>query len=109
MREDDLTELEHRKSGRVLVFVVAYQHEKFIEALFERIPKEMFNNDHVHFLVIDDAGGDTTAEVLQKWVDDRDIGFPSVQETKAVHVRATLDNNAEKRPLLSLFDEERQK
>jgi glycosyltransferase involved in cell wall biosynthesis len=78
MREDDLTELEHRKSGRVLVFVVAYQHEKFIEALFERIPKEMYNNDHVHFLVIDDAGGDTTAEVLQKWVDDRDIGNVSV-------------------------------
>lgn len=78
MEDDERTEIADRKKGRVLVFVVAYQHEKFIEALFERIPPELFDNDRVQFLVIDDAGGDATAEVLQHWIETRGIGNVSV-------------------------------
>jgi glycosyltransferase involved in cell wall biosynthesis len=67
-----------REIGRVLVFVVAYRAERHIESVFERVPKELLNNDRVHFLVIDDAGGDATAEVLQRWVDARGIRNVSV-------------------------------
>ncbi len=71
-------EIADRRASRILIFVVAYQHERLIESLFERIPDELFNNDRVQFLVIDDAGGDATAEVLQRWVDARDICNVSV-------------------------------
>ena len=67
-----------RRSSRVLIFVVAYQHERLIEGLFERIPEQLFNNERIQFLVIDDAGGDATAEVLQRWIDARKIDNVSV-------------------------------
>ncbi|MBW2724843.1 MAG: glycosyltransferase [Deltaproteobacteria bacterium] len=72
------SEIEDRKSSRILIFVVAYQHERLIEGLFERVPEQLFNNDRVQFLVIDDAGGDATAEVLQRWIEARDIHNVSV-------------------------------
>ena len=71
-------EIADREQSRILVFVVAYQHERLIESLFERVPEELFNNDRIQFLVIDDAGGDATAEVLQHWVDVREIHNVSV-------------------------------
>ncbi|MFT5442707.1 MAG: glycosyltransferase involved in cell wall biosynthesis [Myxococcota bacterium] len=71
-------EIENRKSSRILIFVVAYQHERLIEGLFERVPEQLFNNDRIQFLVIDDAGGDATAEVLQRWIEARDIHNVSV-------------------------------
>ncbi|MCP5042180.1 MAG: glycosyltransferase [bacterium] len=71
-------EVEDRRASRILVFVVAYQHEKLIESLFERVPEPLFNNDRIQFLVIDDAGGDATAEVLQRWIDARGIRNVSV-------------------------------
>ncbi len=74
----DRSEIEDRRSSRVLIFVVAYQHERLIEGLFERIPSQLFNNDRVQFLVIDDAGGDATAEVLQRWIEARSIRNVSV-------------------------------
>lgn len=67
-----------RRSSRILIFVVAYQHERLIEGLFERIPEQLFNNDRIQFLVIDDAGGDATADVLQRWIEAREIGNVSV-------------------------------
>jgi glycosyltransferase involved in cell wall biosynthesis len=69
---------QRRESGRVLVFVVAYRAERHIESVFERVPKELLNNDRVRFLVIDDAGGDATAEVLQSWLDARGVHNVSV-------------------------------
>jgi len=78
MRDGELTEVQQREAGRVLIFVVAYRHEQLIEALFERVPGQLFNNDRIQFLVIDDAGGDATAEVLQRWVEARDIHNVSV-------------------------------
>lgn len=77
-QDHEALEREARKSSRVLIFVVAYQHERLIEGLFERIPEQLFNNDRIQFLVIDDAGGDATAEVLQRWIEARDIENVSV-------------------------------
>jgi glycosyltransferase involved in cell wall biosynthesis len=72
------SEIEDRRASRILIFVVAYQHERLIEGLFERVPEQLFNNDRIQFLVIDDAGGDATAEVLQRWIEARDIHNVSV-------------------------------
>ena len=74
-----------RQSSRVLIFVVAYQHERLIEGLFERIPEQLFNNERIQFLVIDDAGGDATAEVLQRWIDARKIDNVSVARNPVNH------------------------
>jgi glycosyltransferase involved in cell wall biosynthesis len=77
-QEQDQSEIDARKASRVLIFVVAYQHERLIEGLFERVPEQLFNNDRIQFLVIDDAGGDATAEVLQRWIEAHDIHNVSV-------------------------------
>ncbi len=78
MDEPELRVEQRSDSGRVLVFVVAYRAERHIESLFERVPKELLNSERVHFMVIDDAGGDATAEVLQRWVTARGIDNVSV-------------------------------
>ena len=77
-QEQEQSEIDARKASRVLIFVVAYQHERLIEGLFERVPEQLFNNDRIQFLVIDDAGGDATAEVLQRWIEAHDIHNVSV-------------------------------
>ena len=76
--DGERSEVEDRRSSRILIFVVAYQHERLIEGLFERVPEQLFNNDRIQFLVIDDAGGDATADVLQRWIEARDIQNVSV-------------------------------
>lgn len=76
--DQEQSEIEDRRSSRILIFVVAYQHERLIEGLFERVPDQLFNNDRIQFLVIDDAGGDATAEVLQCWIEARGIHNVSV-------------------------------
>ena len=78
MGDRELSETEARRRERILIFVVAYQHQKIIESLFERIPDELFNQERIQFLVIDDAGGDETAEVLQRWVEAHDVRNVSV-------------------------------
>lgn len=47
---------------RVLVFVVAYNHELFIEQVISRIPHELGSTYHVEILIIDDASQDETFE-----------------------------------------------
>jgi len=54
--------------GRILVFVVAFEAERHIESVFERIPGEIFVDPAVHVLCIDDASHDRGAEVLMEWV-----------------------------------------
>ena len=55
-------------SGRILVFVVAYEAERHLVSVFERIPKEIFADPAVHVLCIDDASNDRSAELLIEWV-----------------------------------------
>lgn len=55
-------------SGKVLIFVVAYEAERHIASVFDRIPKEIFADSAVHVLCIDDASLDRGAEVLMDWV-----------------------------------------
>lgn len=59
--------------GRVLIFVVAYRAERHVVATFQRIPRELFNDEAVHILCIDDASSDETSSVLSDWVRANDI------------------------------------
>lgn len=60
-------------TGRILVFVVAYHARDHIESVFERVPKELFADERVSFLVIDDASEDDGPEVLARWLEDRGV------------------------------------
>jgi glycosyltransferase involved in cell wall biosynthesis len=59
--------------ARILVYVVAYHAEDHIVSVFERIPKELFEDERVHFLVIDDASEDAGPEVLARWLEERGV------------------------------------
>jgi 2-polyprenyl-3-methyl-5-hydroxy-6-metoxy-1,4-benzoquinol methylase len=65
-------------SGRILVFILAYHAEKQIASVFDRIPKELYNNDQVHFLMIDDASADTSATVGSQWVTEHNVSNVTV-------------------------------
>lgn len=62
--------------GKILVFIVAYGAEKLIAPTLDRIPKELFDSDRIHFLCIDDASSDETATVAAEWV--RTHGYRNV-------------------------------
>ena len=57
----------------MLVFIVAYEAARHIGSVFSRIPAELFNNDRVHFLVIDDASSDTGVDVARQWVTEHNV------------------------------------
>lgn len=67
-----MTSGDSSKSGGILVFVVAFDSERHIRSVFDRIPTELFNNDGVHFLCIDDASRDAGPSVLAEWVRKHD-------------------------------------
>ena len=48
------------KKEKLLIFMVAYNHETTIENVVNRIPKELFNLYDLEILSIDDASRDNT-------------------------------------------------
>jgi glycosyltransferase involved in cell wall biosynthesis len=60
-------------SGNILVFVVAFEAERHLVSVFERIPKEIFSDPAVHVLCIDDASQDRGGEVLMGWARERGL------------------------------------
>ncbi len=68
-----MTQLPDASARRILVFVVAYHAEDHIVPVFERVPKQLFEDERVQFLVIDDASEDAGPEVLARWLQDRGI------------------------------------
>lgn len=55
-----MTEIGNKK--RVLIFIVAYNAEKTIESVLNRIPHELGETHDVEILIIDDSSGDETFE-----------------------------------------------
>jgi glycosyltransferase involved in cell wall biosynthesis len=49
-----------------LIFIVAYNHEKTIEKVVNRIPKKLFNLYDLEILIIDDASKDRTFVISKK-------------------------------------------
>ena len=54
-------------SGRVLIFVVAYEAEHHLASVLDRIPHELINHEAVDILVIDDGSSDQGVRVGQQW------------------------------------------
>ena len=54
------------KKVRLLIFVVAYNHEKFVESVINRIPKKLSKLYDLEILIIDDASEDNTIEISKK-------------------------------------------
>jgi glycosyltransferase involved in cell wall biosynthesis len=59
--------------GRVLIFIVAYQAEKHLESVLDQVPPNLFNNERIHFLIIDDASSDAGVEAAHQWARRRQI------------------------------------
>ena len=54
------------KKYKLLIFIVAYNHEKTIESVIKRIPKKLTNLYDLEILIIDDASTDKTFEISKK-------------------------------------------
>jgi len=55
-----------KKKIKVLIFVVAYNAEKTIESVIDRIPKILFKSFNLEIIIIDDASNDSTFETSKK-------------------------------------------
>jgi glycosyltransferase involved in cell wall biosynthesis len=53
---------------KTLIFIVAYDAEKLIESVLNRIPTALYADPNVHVLVIDDASSDASSTVAAQWV-----------------------------------------
>ena len=54
------------KKYKLLIFIVAYNHEETIESVIKRIPKKLINLYDLEILIIDDASTDKTFEISKK-------------------------------------------
>jgi glycosyltransferase involved in cell wall biosynthesis len=61
------------REGRVLVLILAYNAERHIRGVLERIPDALLNSSEVHFLVLDDASDDAGVEAAMAWVARHDV------------------------------------
>src|SRR5947207_805553 len=61
------------RAGRVLVLILAYNAERHICGVLERIPGALLNSGEVHFLVLDDASDDAGVEAALRWVARHDV------------------------------------
>jgi len=66
-----------------LVFIVAYEAERHLEALFERVPQEIWNHPDYHLLCIDDSSTDRSAELATGWLQRHGIDNATVLRNPA--------------------------
>src|ERR1044072_20068 len=64
---------ESERVGRVLVIILAYNAERHICGVLDRIPVALLNSSVVHFLVLDDASSDAGVETALQWVASHDV------------------------------------
>jgi glycosyltransferase involved in cell wall biosynthesis len=60
---------EYMPKSKVLIFIVCYNHEKFIDSVLSRIQENVWRNDQfeVEILIIDDQSMDNTFYVARKY------------------------------------------
>src|SRR4051794_6292623 len=66
------------RKPKVLVFIVAYNAEKTIHKVVQRIPVELSNDYEVDVLIIDDSSKDATFEKGHEVSQDPEQPFPTV-------------------------------
>lgn len=64
--------------GRVLVIILAYNAERHISGVLDRIPAALLNSSEVHILVLDDASSDAGVETALRWVASHDVNNVTV-------------------------------
>ncbi len=65
-----------------LIFIVAYNHENFIDKVLERLPSTIFKEDY-EILIIDDASIDKTFDTATKWKNNnKDININILKNSK---------------------------
>src|ERR1043165_2306292 len=59
---------------KALIFIVAYNHERFIEAVLDRIPENIWNNERfeTEILIIDDQSNDLTFSIAKEYAKKND-------------------------------------
>ena len=61
---------------KLLVLVVAYNHEKFIEKVLRRIKQDITQNYEIEILINDDSSTDRTLEVTKNYIEkNKDKNF----------------------------------
>ncbi len=60
---------------KLLILIVVYNHEKFIEKVLNRIDKNLTNKFDVEVLINDDSSTDNTFEVIKSYVDNNSKPF----------------------------------
>ena len=55
---------------KLLIYVVTYNHEKFIEKTLDRIDKKLFENNKIKILVNDDSSKDDTLKIIKSIKDN---------------------------------------
>ncbi len=68
--------MDCREKPRVLVFIVAYDAEKTISSVIQRIPAALADTYEVEILIIDDASSDATFEQGHIMQRTGDVPFP---------------------------------
>jgi glycosyltransferase involved in cell wall biosynthesis len=60
--------------SRVLIFIVCYNHERFIVSVLDRIPKSIWENElfDTEILIIDDKSSDNTFDVAREYANHED-------------------------------------
>ena len=58
--------MSHSNIKKILIFIPAYNVEKKIYSVIERIPKTIFQNNHIEILIINDCSKDKTYEEISK-------------------------------------------
>jgi glycosyltransferase involved in cell wall biosynthesis len=66
---DLLKEKVYMTKSKVLIFIVAYNHEKIINSVLNRIQEHTWQNDkfEIEILIIDDQSGDNTFSVAKEY------------------------------------------
>ena len=52
---------------KLLIYVVAFNHEKFIEKVLDRIDDKIFNKYQTEILINDDSSEDATLKILNDY------------------------------------------
>ncbi len=54
---------------KLLILIVAYNHEKFIENVLGRVDKTLNEKYHVEILINDDSSSDRTVEITKNFIE----------------------------------------
>ena len=56
--------------NKILIFIPAYNVEKKIYSVISRIPKEIFLNNNIHILIINDFSTDNTSKEIERAINN---------------------------------------